>query len=191
MATETIDQKILSQLVEAGAVRSAHVVGHGNGWTIAARYGLTERFLSAKRGDVRVFRKLETLVGFLRDMGISRFEVDAADFDPESIERTTRPDRSATLKAAHEAAAFRAQVQQGLDDPRPRIPNEQVKADFAARCAALRKSASPMCSGTTVEAHLDPQAYDDRTAIMDYITEDSPAAALDVDEAIEHQADTL
>jgi hypothetical protein len=143
MATETIDQKTLSQLVEAGAVRAAHVVGHGNGWTIAAKYGVTERFLSAKRGDVRVFRKLETLVSFLRSMGINSFEVDAAGFDPDSTERTTRPDRSAALKAAHGAAAhdkwFRAQVQEALDDPRPRISNEQVKADFVARRATLRK----------------------------------------------------
>jgi len=60
MAAETIDHKTLSQLVEAGAVGTAHVVGHENGWTIAALDGLTEYFSSAKRGDVRVFRKLET-----------------------------------------------------------------------------------------------------------------------------------
>ncbi|NKA76057.1 hypothetical protein GO285_05026 [Ralstonia solanacearum] len=143
MATETIDQKTLSQLVEAGAVRAAHVVGHGNGWTIAAKYGLTERFLSAKRGDVRVFRKLETLVAFLRELGISRFDVDAAGFDPASAERTTRPDRSAALKEAHAARAydkwFRAQVQQALDDPRPSLPHAEVKAEFAERRAALRQ----------------------------------------------------
>lgn len=143
MATETIDQKTLTQLVEAGAVRAAHVVGHGNGWTIAARYGMTERFLSAKRGDVRVFRKLETLVGFLRDMGISRFEVDAADFDPEAAERVTRPDRSAALKEAHAARAydkwFREQVQESLDDPRPNVPHAQVQQEMAAKKAALRK----------------------------------------------------
>jgi hypothetical protein len=129
--------------VEAGAVRCAHVVGHGSGWTIAARYGLTERFLSAKRGDVRVFRKLETLVSFLRDMGINRFEVDAAGFDPNSVERTTRPDRSVALKEAHEAAAydrlFRAQVQESLDDPRPNVSHAQVQKDMAARKAALRR----------------------------------------------------
>ena len=143
MATETIDQKTLSQLVEAGAVRAAHVVGHGSGWTIAARYGLTERFLAAKRGDVRVFRKLETLVGFLREMGINRFEVDAAGYDPDSIERPTRPDRSAALKEAHEAAAYdkwvRAQVQESLDDPRPNVSHTQVQKDMATRKAALRK----------------------------------------------------
>ncbi|WP_175744493.1 hypothetical protein [Burkholderia multivorans] len=143
MATETIDQKTLTQLVEAGAVRAAHVVGHGNGWALAARYGLTERFLSAKRGDVRVFRRLETLVSFLRDMGISRFDVDAAGYDPQAVERVTRPDRSAALKEAHAARAydkwFREQVQQALDDPRPRISNEDVKAHFAARRDELRK----------------------------------------------------
>ncbi|MBU9247048.1 antitoxin PaaA2 family protein [Burkholderia multivorans] len=143
MATETIDQKTLTQLVEAGAVRAAHVVGHGNGWALAARYGLTERFLSAKRGDVRVFRRLETLVSFLRDMGISRFDVDASGYDPQAVERVTRPDRSAALKEAHAARAydkwFREQVQQALDDPRPRISNEDVKAHFAARRDELRK----------------------------------------------------
>ncbi|KVE34480.1 antitoxin PaaA2 family protein [Burkholderia sp. TSV86] len=142
MATETIDQKTLTQLVEAGAVRAAHVVGHGNGWTIAARYGLTERFLAAKRGDVRVFRKLETLVSFLRDMGISRFDVDAAGFDP-SAGGPTRPDRSAALKEAHAARAydkwFREQVQQAMDDPRPRLPHAEVQQRMEAKKASLRK----------------------------------------------------
>ncbi|MEM5372614.1 hypothetical protein V4C53_42285 [Paraburkholderia azotifigens] len=143
MATETIDQKTLSQLVEAGAVRAAHVVGHGNGWTISARYGLTERFLAAKRGDVRVFRKLETLVSFLRDMGISHFDVDAADYDPQTAGRVTRPDRSAALKEAHAARAydrwFREQVQESLDDPRPNVPHAQVQQEMAEKKAALRR----------------------------------------------------
>jgi hypothetical protein len=143
MATETIDQKTLLQLVEAGAVRAAHVVGHGNGWTITAKYGLTERFLSAKRGDVRVFRKLETLVSFLRELGISRFDVDAADYDPQAGGGPTRPDRSAALKEAHAARAydkwFREQVQESLDDPRPNVPHTQVQQEMAKKKAALRK----------------------------------------------------
>lgn len=146
MATETIDQKTLAQLVEAGAVHAAHIVGHGNGWTMAAKYGLTERFLAAKRGDVRVFRKLETLVRFLRELGISRFDVDATGYDPDAVERTTRPDRSAALKEAHAARAydkwFREQVQQALDDPRASIPHAEVKAEFAARREALRQRAA-------------------------------------------------
>ncbi|MDN7492106.1 hypothetical protein CFB40_00670 [Burkholderia sp. AU31652] len=143
MTTETIDQKTLTQLVEAGAVRAARVVGCGNGWALSARCGANERFLSAKRGDVRVFRRFETLVGFLRDIGISRFDVDAAGFDPEAPGRTTRPDRAEALKVAHEAAAhdrwFREQVQQALDDPRPSIPDAEVRAGFEARRDALRR----------------------------------------------------
>ncbi|MGS0892771.1 antitoxin PaaA2 family protein [Burkholderia stagnalis] len=143
MTTETIDQKTLVQLVQAGAVRAARVVGCGNGWAVSARCGANERFLSAKRGDVRVFRRFETLVGFLRDIGISRFDVDASDFDPVAAGRATRPDRAAALKAAHEAAAhdrwFREQVQQALDDPRPSIPDAEVRAGFALRRAALRQ----------------------------------------------------
>ncbi|HGL6715176.1 hypothetical protein NTJ56_00755 [Burkholderia contaminans] len=142
MATETIDQKTLTELVEAGAVGTARVVGRGQGWAISARCGANDRFLSAKRGDVRVFRRFETLVGFLRDIGISRFDVDASTFDPDAAGRAARPDRSAALKAAHEAAAhdrwFREQVQQALDDPRASIPDAEVSADFASRRSALR-----------------------------------------------------
>jgi DNA-damage-inducible protein J len=34
---------------------------------------------------------------------------------------------------------FRAKVQQALDDPRPRVSNEEAKAHFAGRREALRK----------------------------------------------------
>jgi DNA-damage-inducible protein J len=48
----------------------------------------------------------------------------------------------AVNSAAHDAW-FRAKVQEALDDPRPGIPNEQVKAHFAKRKAlALRKAES-------------------------------------------------
>ncbi|WP_244130564.1 hypothetical protein [Burkholderia latens] len=112
-----------------------------NGWALSARCGAHDRFLSAKRGDVRVFRRFETLVGFLRDIGISRFDVDASTFDPDAAGRASRSDRAAALKAAHEAAAhdrwFREQVKQALDDPRTSIPDAEVSADFASRRAAI------------------------------------------------------
>ncbi|MCV6904927.1 MAG: hypothetical protein NTT76_19655 [Achromobacter xylosoxidans] len=143
MAVDTIDPKTLSQLVEAGFVLTVHVVGSGNGWKIAARCGETKRFLSAKCGDVRVFRKLETLVAFLRELGISRFDVDAADFDPASAGRSLRPDRSVALKDARAELDydkwFHDQVQQALDDPRSPIPHAKAKAEFAERRAALRR----------------------------------------------------
>jgi len=45
------------------------------------------------------------------------------------------------LNDAHDAW-FRAKVQEALDDPRPAIPHEEVKAYFAKRRAEVR-SANP------------------------------------------------
>ena len=48
-----------------------------------------------------------------------------------------------TLARSYEAAAydnwFRAQVQASLNDPRPSIPDTEVKAHFVAKRDALRK----------------------------------------------------
>ena len=143
MATETIDHGTLARLVEAGAVSGTHIVGQSGGWAVVVQYGRVKRPLAAQRSrQVRLFRRFETLVAYLKDMGIARFEVDAAGFDPQTT-RPARPDRSDALKRAHEAAAydtwFRAQVQASIDDPRPGIAHEVVEAHFAAKREALRK----------------------------------------------------
>jgi hypothetical protein len=142
--TETIDHSTLSKLVEANAVRAAHVVGQHGGWALMVKYGASERCLATQRGHkTRLFRRLETLVAYLKDIGLHRFDVDAAGFDPRAV-RATRPDRAEALKKAHEAAAydawFRQQVQEAIDDPSPSIPGEIVEAEFAAmRQASLER----------------------------------------------------
>ncbi len=140
---ETIDHMTLERLIEAGAVRGASIIGQPGGWGVVIQYGMTERTLAAKRGAVRIFRKFETLVGYLKGIGIATYQVDATRFDPVSRKTGTRKDAATRMKHAHEAAAydtwFREQVQSALDDPRPGIPNEEVKAHFASRRAALRK----------------------------------------------------
>lgn len=142
---ETIDHSTLSKLVEAGAVRGAHIIGQSGGWAVMVRYGLTERPLAAQRSrQVRLFRKFETLVSYLKDVGIAKFDVDAANYDPDTLKATRRPDRSEALKRAHEAAAydewFRAQVQASVDDPRADVADGDARAKFAARKAALRQA---------------------------------------------------
>ena len=47
MTTETIDHGTLSRLVEAGAIRAAHVIGQAGGWALSVKYGMAERFLAA------------------------------------------------------------------------------------------------------------------------------------------------
>lgn len=145
MNTQTIDHTTLSRLAEAGAVRSAHIVGQAGGWGILVKYGMTERALAAQRSQqVRIFRKFETLVTYLKGVGIARFEVDAVNYDAASLKLTrTRPDSAEAMKKAHEAVAydkwFRGQVQEAIDDPRPSIPHKQVMVEMRALIETKRK----------------------------------------------------
>ncbi|TDB48692.1 hypothetical protein [Photorhabdus luminescens] len=144
MVTETIDHPTLNRLVEAGAVNSVHVVGHNDGWALMVKYGTVERPLVAQRSrQVRLFKRLETLVTYLKDVGIAQFNVDAANYNLDTPTKTARPDRAEALKRTHKAAAydawFRKQVQAAIDDPHPSVPHEEAKAQFAAKKAALRK----------------------------------------------------
>lgn len=105
MSASTIDHQTLSKLVDAGAVRGVHIIGQGGGWAVLVKYGMKEHPLVAQRsGDVRLFSRFETLVAYLRGIGIARFEVDAANYDPTRTPRKARPDRSEALKRAHAAA---------------------------------------------------------------------------------------
>ena len=106
MSTETIDHNTLARLIEAGAVRATHVVGKTGGWGVIIQYGKAERSLAATRSrQERLFKRLETVVAYLKDLGISHFDVDAASYDPASIKTYSRPDRSVAMKRAHDAAA--------------------------------------------------------------------------------------
>lgn len=150
MTPETIDHTTLSRLAEAGAVRSAHIVGQQGGWGVLVKYGMTERALAAQRShQVRIFPKFETLVRYLKGVGIARYEVDAVDYDPALKPTRSRPDRAAAMKSAHAAAAydkwFRAEVTLALkeaDDPNTVwISNEEAEASWATQRAELLKRA--------------------------------------------------
>jgi len=138
MTTETIDHSTLTKLAEAGIVRSAHVVGQDGGWAILVKYGMTaERALAAQRSQqVRIFRRLETLVEYLKGIGIPRFDVDAVNYDPHSVTAAKRPDRAAAMKDAHAAAAYtkwlKAEVQEAIDDTSPTIPHDEAMRQVRA-----------------------------------------------------------
>lgn len=142
--SECIDDTTLSRMVKAGVVHSVHVIGQAGGWTVMVddgkhKYPLASRNMSV----VRVWRRFETLVSYFKDIGLSQFEVDAANFEQDSTSRAKRTDQVEALTMAHEAADhekwFRKQVQASIDDPRPSIAHEKVKAKFAAKAKALRQ----------------------------------------------------
>lgn len=106
ITTDTIDHVTLERLVEAGVVRGASIVGQPGGWGVLIQYGMIERVLAAKRGAVRIFRKFETLVSYLKDIGITKYQVDASHFDPVALKtERKRSDAAERMKNAHEAAA--------------------------------------------------------------------------------------
>lgn len=140
---DTIDHNTLAHLVEAGAVRGADVIGQPGGWGVVIKYGMTERALAARRGAVRSFKKFETLVGYLKGIGIAEYRVNAANFDPVVANiSSARPDSSQRLKHAHAAAAynkwFEAEVQEAIDDDSPTIPHAKVMKDVRAVIARAR-----------------------------------------------------
>ena len=152
MARQTIDHSTLVKLVDAGAVRAAHVIGRTGGWGVIVSCGKTVRQLAAQRGKLRLFSKLDTVVTYLKGIGIARFDVDTLDYDPGE-NRRARPDRAQALKHAHATAAydkwFRTQVQASLDDPHPSIPHEAVTESWAKKRAQLLKK-SKMKAGAKV-----------------------------------------
>lgn len=148
MSAETIDHATLSQLVETESVKAAHVVAQAGGWGVVIRYGGSERQLAASRSrQARLFKRLETLVAYLKDLGISSFDVDAANYDLATAKTYSRPDRAEALKQAHEAVEhdkwFRAQVAEGIqeaDDPKTKwVPHDVAKSSWAKKRAALVK----------------------------------------------------
>ncbi|PRC95042.1 hypothetical protein [Solimicrobium silvestre] len=149
MTTDTIDHATLERLVEAGVVHGAKIIGQPGGWGVVIQYGMTERGLAAKRGALRIFRKFETLVAYLKDIGIAKYQVDASHFDPvaQKTDRK-RADAAERMKNAHEAAAYQGwltqQVQEAIDDPRPSVPQSAVEAEWAIERAALLKRAESM-----------------------------------------------
>ncbi len=145
----TIDHVTLERLVAAGAVHEANIVGQPGGWGVVIQDGMAERVLVVKRGAIRIFRKFETLVGYLKSMGIARYQVDASCFDPVALKTDRkRTDAAERMKNAHESAAYKGwltqQVQEAIDDPRPGVPHCEVAAEWATERAALLKQAESM-----------------------------------------------
>ena len=141
---ETIDHVTLERLVEAGAVRATNVVGHASGWGVVVEYGTVERTLAARRGAVRTFRRFETLVSYLKDIGIFEFHVNATSFDAQAIKAiSVRPDSSERMRSAFEAKAhidwMQQKVAQSLADPAPNVSHAQVMAEAQVLIDARRK----------------------------------------------------
>lgn len=150
METGTINHATLAHLAEAGSLLGTRAVGQAGGWALIVRYGAGERVLASQRsGRARVFKRMETVVSYLKVVGISSFEVETAGYSPETSASRARPDRAESLRNAHQASAhdawFKAQVQIALDDADNAetqwTSNEAAKAAWAKKRGALAAGA--------------------------------------------------
>lgn len=150
MKTFTLDQA--RSAAASGGVLSANLrpVGSKFALEFETRAGVVVLVTSVSK-KAREFGNPAKAFEVVRDLGLEGGRYSVAQWRPEEreLDRATRPDKSAALKATHEAARydkwFRAQVQDSLDDPRPSIPHAQVMAETHAlisRIAAKKKAAN-------------------------------------------------
>lgn len=105
MQLNTVNHATLVQFVAAGVVKSATIKGQDSSWILTVKVGDTSKVLLSKSRKMREFKRMETLVMYLKEIGIVKFSVDSERFNPK--QRTIgrgRPDRSIAMKAIHLAA---------------------------------------------------------------------------------------
>lgn len=141
--THQLDHATLGRMAESGRINATHIVGQPGGWAVQVDVNHQEHVLIAQRsGNVRLFKKFETLVSYLLDLGIDHFQVDASTFDPSQLNTYQRSDRALALKRAHEAAAYESwfaeQVEASLEDVSPVIEDDDAERQFAAYRANLK-----------------------------------------------------
>lgn len=93
----TIREPLLRELVQASAVDQTVVKGDGSGFAVVATIGGQQKVLETARGDKRLFASLDTAAGYLRDLGMPKFEVDMNAYQQGRL-RKARPDRAEALK---------------------------------------------------------------------------------------------
>lgn len=112
MKKNQINHNALTHLVEADAVSVVIVKAVGDTWALTVKVGDTLKIVMAKNsGKPRVWRKLDTLAKYLKDLGIEKFHTDVSKYDPTQ-KSLRRPDSSNTLKQTHQS---HQSLQQSLD----------------------------------------------------------------------------
>jgi len=146
ITVDTIDRTTLEHLVEAGAVKGASIVGQPGGWGVVVHYGQTERVLAARHGAIRKFKKFETLVDYLKSIGLAKYQVDATEYEPVApASDRKRTDAAERMKDAHAAVAYRNRLEGKVNAARVGMADGSNKpipdAEWAAERAEWEREA--------------------------------------------------
>lgn len=117
----TLDQ--FRTTIETGGALAVSLVAQGGLFHIEAETRKGSAVLTkARTPNLREFRDVTKALSLLRELGIREARVDTRNWQPEQagLSKVSRPDSAAQMKAAHEAAALKALLEDRLrqaDDP--------------------------------------------------------------------------
>jgi hypothetical protein len=121
----TLNMEQLKAATLSGGVVGVTLYGDGAAFVVNIQTRSGDAVMVTARKEPRRFADPRKALQVLRRMGLDECRINATDWHPEAhaLERVARPDRSAALKAAHEAAQadaeydkwFRAKAQASLD----------------------------------------------------------------------------
>jgi hypothetical protein len=150
-----IDHAALWALLAANKSQRVQAFALKEGWYLVVRRGKTAKALAAEDGGLRLFTTLNELDDYLREHRRSYFVVDTSELDktaddPGTFERLREAQQAEEYLAALGVDVLgedidgkeydewmRHQIQEALDDPRPSIPNAEVKERATVRRAEL------------------------------------------------------
>lgn len=134
---QPIVRRTLIALLAAKRSQQVHAYAGKRGWSVVIRNGKTDLVLADENDAVQIFPTLQALQEYLHAIAVPFFLTDLSALDV-SADDSEIQDR---MREAQEVAEcdqwIRQQVQEALDDPRPSIPNSEVKERSAARRAEL------------------------------------------------------
>lgn len=143
--SELVKLATARELVGAGAVKQADVIGLPGGWTVQLQTGSQARVLATKANEPRRFGTFESAIKVLRDLGVrlDQLRVDAAHWEASgTLGARRRPDRSVAMKVkeadARYAAMLRESVLEARADPRPALSSDEAKTHMDAIKARYR-----------------------------------------------------
>lgn len=138
MKKNKINHNALTHLIEAGAVSVVIAKAIGDTWTLNVQVGDMLKVVMAKNsGKPRVWRKLDTLAKYLKDLGAEKFQTDVTQYDP-SLKSLTRPDSANTLKQTHRS---HQSLQQQTDQTQ--IPKSQTQVNTEHEVKASKQTQKP------------------------------------------------
>lgn len=158
---QNLNLEQLKAATAAGGVTGITLRGDGAAFVVSVQTQRDEGILVTSKKQPRRFADPRKALQVLRATGWNECRIDATQWRPEArdAEKVARPDRSAALKAAHEAAQadadydrwFRAKAQaaiDGLADGSNRLLTDE---EVQARRAALRARLQAMQTAPSTE----------------------------------------